>query len=529
MPATVAQLGARALRKLGVAIVADVSRPAAAPSRSAAELEGDILREFGITVPESARPTPQGIVPFQEIAARAMRSVGGNPIPPAPHTDPPVSGREIAARALRRLGANPYGPSVDIGLGAQATNAGITYRALLKLGVMASDEPAFPQDQAAAETAALSVHAALLHQNIADWGFDAVPARAIEHSVTMISVLLAPMFGKTVPADTYLLAEEKLRIQALSGFPAQTRAEAQVVATHNRLHAEGLADWAAEAIPSSVADSYVVMVAAALGPVYGKPDDPAATSQAEVALRRMALSGVRGQQIAESKVLEAHETLNAQGLVSWPLTAIPSAHAADYTAMASMLLAPVLGQTDPGARQVGEALWTAAIERVRSAGQIRSAQVRAASKIAAVHAEMNALGLVTWDLDAIPAAVAQAYVAAAVEELAPSFGRKADLQAQQAAMARVRRVVMGGPAGQALAEQKVRAVHADLDARGRTRWTLYDVPDFAEEPLVLMAAVLLAPEVGAQADPTWWQAGERMLQRAVAIGTDHRPVVASYF
>lgn len=535
MPATVAQLGAGALRKLGVAIVADAARPGAAgkagpgATRAASDLEADVLREFGVVVPETARPAALGSVPFQELAARALRSVGGNPIPPVPHVDPLVSIGEIASRALRSLGSNPAGPLGLVPGDPFGPLSNVAYRALLKLGVMASDEPALPEDQAAALTVATSVHAALLSNNIADWSADAVPARAQEHLVSMVAALLAPSFGKAVAADAYLLAEEKLRVQALSGFAAQQRAEAEVVAVHNRLHALGLADWPVEAIPASAVDGYVAMVASALAPVYGKPDDPNAVAAAEAMLRRRALSGIGGQRIAESKVLEAHEALNAQGLVSWALNAIPAAFAADYVAMAASLLGPAMGRLDAAHRQLDEAAWSSAMGRVRAAGQVRQAQQRARDRIASVHAELNALGLVTWNLDAIPAGVAQAYVALAVEELAPSFGRKADPAAREAAMARVRRIVMGGVAGQALAEQKVRAVHAELDARGRTRWFLADLPDYAEEPYVLMAAVLLAPEVGAQADPSWWQGGERMLIRAVALPTDYRPVVAAYF
>jgi hypothetical protein len=88
---------------------------------------------------------------------------------------------------------------------------------------------------------------------------------------------------------------------------------------------------------------------------------------------------------------------------------------------------------------------------------------------------------------------------------------------------------MGGPAGQALAEQKIRAVQYSLEARGRARWTLFDIPSWAEEPLVLMAATLLAPECGVKADPNWYAAAEMDLMRIVSLPSERQPVRATYF
>jgi hypothetical protein len=81
---------------------------------------------------------------------------------------------------------------------------------------------------------------------------------------------------------------------------------------------------------------------------------------------------------------------------------------------------------------------------------------------------------------------------------------------------------------QMLAEQKVRAVHYSLEARGRVRWTLSSIPDFAEEPYTLLAAMLMAPEVGAKADPSWALA-EQDLIRIVSLGSEREPIRATYF
>jgi hypothetical protein len=58
--ATVAQLGARALRKLGVAIVANASRPAAGATVTAATVAARVLLELGVPVPEGDRPAAPG-------------------------------------------------------------------------------------------------------------------------------------------------------------------------------------------------------------------------------------------------------------------------------------------------------------------------------------------------------------------------------------------------------------------------------------------------------------------------------------
>lgn len=45
-----------------------------------------------------------------------------------------------------------------------------------------------------------------------------------------------------------------------------------------------------------------------------------------------------------------------------------------------------------------------------------------------------------------------------------------------------------------LAKDKVRAAHAMLRVKGLLRWTLSDIPDFAEEPYAMLAAMLAASD-----------------------------------
>ncbi|MGD0108363.1 MAG: hypothetical protein ABSC06_30640 [Rhodopila sp.] len=428
MTATVAQLGARALRKLGVAIVADASRAAADSVTTAAAIAARVLLELGIPVAESARPAAAAIVAQPDLASRALRAVGVNP--------------------------------AAIGTG---TATGITYTAtalatasLLKLAVISAEETPSALDQAEAVARVSDVHDILV-------GADYVT-------------------------------------------------------------------WSVAAIPAAVAEFYIVMASNLLAPEFGKPANMDAFTGAQAMIRQQALSGANGQALAVAKVAEVHEVLNTAGLVSWLITAVPSGLAEAYVRMTAVLLAPVFGyQQDGPGRAADQGAWDAALTSVKRAAAIAGAQARAQDKVEAVQQEINALGLVTWTTAAIPAAVADPMAAMAAMQMGPEFGREMDPKLYAFHQSRIRLVSMGGPSGQALAEQKVMAAHYSLEARGLTRWTIYDLPVYAEEDLVLMAAVLLAPECGVKADPNWSELAERDLMRIVSLPSEREPVRATYF
>lgn len=84
------------------------------------------------------------------------------------------------------------------------------------------------------------------------------------------------------------------------------------------------------------------------------------------------------------------------------------------------------------------------------------------------------------------------------------------------------------PADLAKAVEKVTAVHALLKAKGVLRWTKTDIPDYAEEPYVLIAAFFGAPDFQVERDPMGLQMGLNMIYEAVnlpAIGVTY----AEYF
>lgn len=81
---------------------------------------------------------------------------------------------------------------------------------------------------------------------------------------------------------------------------------------------------------------------------------------------------------------------------------------------------------------------------------------------------------------------------------------------------------------QQLAEEKLEAVHAALQVDGLARWTLQDIPKFAEEPYVMMAAFLGARDFGQPADGTLWAQGLGQIQAGVALGSGG-PICTEYF
>jgi hypothetical protein len=149
-------------------------------------------------------------------------------------------------------------------------------------------------------------------------------------------------------------------------------------------------------------------------------------------------------------------------------------------------------------------------------------------KAVVVHESLVAHGLVPWAETAIPRSVSDEYVRLTAMHLAPSFGKTVDPAMQEVIEGRIRRVALLIRAPD-LAEQAVLDVHAALDARGKTRWTCFDIPDFVEAPYVLMAANLLAPQFGLPQDPAANVWAMRELAQVIALGSNDEPIRAEYF
>ena len=123
---------------------------------------------------------------------------------------------------------------------------------------------------------------------------------------------------------------------------------------------------------------------------------------------------------------------------------------------------------------------------------VLQAQTLAEARVNAIHDKLVGSAHVSWAASAIPQAVSNDYVALAMIKLAPVFKIKADPSGVPVLEARVRHfsLVQRAPA---LATEAVMAVHADLGARGKLRWTVWDIPQAAEQPMVLLAAFRLGP------------------------------------
>lgn len=152
----------------------------------------------------------------------------------------------------------------------------------------------------------------------------------------------------------------------------------------------------------------------------------------------------------------------------------------------------------------------------------------ALDRVRAVHDALIAQGAVSWSVDAIPLAVSDEMAGLAAIHLASSFGKAADPARMPVLEGRVRTVamVMAAPA---LAEEAVLAVHAQLAATGRVRWSINDIPTPAEAPYMYLAANRLAPAFKMQPDQAAEVTAMRSLAQIIALPSSGERVSAEYF
>jgi hypothetical protein len=155
-------------------------------------------------------------------------------------------------------------------------------------------------------------------------------------------------------------------------------------------------------------------------------------------------------------------------------------------------------------------------------------QALALAKVNAAHRSLVANADVRWTVDTVPEAVSEEYSRLAALHAASSFGKQVDPQMLPMLEGRVRKVamIMQAPDEAATA---VMAVHNDLSARGLVRWSSQDIPDAAGTAYQILAANLLAPSFGGQADPAAGAAATISLARMIALGTSGERVTAEYF
>ena len=81
----------------------------------------------------------------------------------------------------------------------------------------------------------------------------------------------------------------------------------------------------------------------------------------------------------------------------------------------------------------------------------------------------------------------------------------------------------------AKALEGLRSAHQTVKVRRLARWTENSIPESCEEPYVLLAATLIAPDFGREASPLWWAHAMGEISAAASVGPSQGPIPAEYF
>ena len=155
-------------------------------------------------------------------------------------------------------------------------------------------------------------------------------------------------------------------------------------------------------------------------------------------------------------------------------------------------------------------------------------QSLALGKVDAVHDSLVSRGIVSWASSAVPQYAAEEYTKLTALVMATSFGKQADPAQWPALEERIRRAVLVQRAPD-LATQAVMSVHQDLAARGKVRWTVFDIPVHVEDPYVMLAAYSLAPEFGMNPSQDDAKIAEVSLNRYISLPSSGERVPVEYF
>jgi hypothetical protein len=178
-----------------------------------------------------------------------------------------ISVSTIAERVLRRLNVTVVPLDDRPTLTEMVPVATIATMALVELGVIASDEPASPTDQALALDKVASVHAALDAMAVVWWDGTAVPRAFVEEYVKLTAAQAASSFGKAADPATVALLEGRVRRGAM-GIASHDIAVEGVMAVHTELVGKGIARWTSTDIPEMAAPAYEMLAAYNLAPKF---------------------------------------------------------------------------------------------------------------------------------------------------------------------------------------------------------------------------------------------------------------------
>ena len=190
----------------------------------------------------------------------------------------------IAQKALRRLGVRIVPLDDSPTLTEMVPFATIATAALVELGVIASDEVPIPTDQALMLDKVVSVHAALDAQGVVWWQASSVP-HVPEPYTKLTAAQAASSFGKAVDPQVVAMLEAQIKKGAMV-LSSDDNAQQAVMAIHNDFVMRGLARWTSLDIPEAVADSYAVLAADQLAPLFGMDTDPRDAQAAMIAIYR---------------------------------------------------------------------------------------------------------------------------------------------------------------------------------------------------------------------------------------------------
>ena len=350
----------------------------------------------------------------------------------------------IAEQALRRLGVAIVPVADRQMLNDMVPPATIAEAALRQLGVdvvPASERPAL----------SVVVPVATIADNaLRDLGVAVVPEAE------------RPLLTVTVPISTIATsALAELGVVASDETPSaadQALALANAQEVHDSLVALGIASWPSSAIPQYASEQYTKMAANIMATSFGRAADPANYALLQERVRQ-AVAVVRSYDMAVATVQAVHDSLVANGSISWAATAIPRYASEEYVKMAANLMATAFGRAaDPANYALLEG-------RVRQAVAVQRAPDLALSAVAAVQASLTSQAITWWDDSGIPGALAEEYAKMAASHLASSFGKQADPAVYTMLEQRVRRMALiNSSYDQAI--DAVMDVHANLVARG---------------------------------------------------------------
>jgi hypothetical protein len=205
----------------------------------------------------------------------------------------PVS--TLAQQALRLLGVRVVPLDDSPTLTEMVPVETIATMALVELGVIASDEVPLESDKNLAMDKVVSVHAALDAQGVVWWDGE-VPRAFTEEYVKLTAGQMASSFGKASDPAALALLETRVRRGAMV-LSADDNAAQAVMDVHNDLAMRGIARWSSQDIPDAVGNSYVVLAADALAPLFERKTDPKDAAMAMVALFRYVALPTSGERV----------------------------------------------------------------------------------------------------------------------------------------------------------------------------------------------------------------------------------------